>query len=895
MDRFERVLLKIQSNNLTAFEEVVRLLVKIADNIIKDPGNTKIRSLQKNNPTISKKILSVNGGLDCLKLMGFEENGSTLVLPLSVSTKQLKLVRDSISNVRDQPLQLANSGVQVSDIVVAPDATNDSSSECTSSSASDYDEKESTSKGAIPKVIAQVDSLQPSGTISRSTIVPHDVPKVSLPPVTHMFNNPFLRELELSFHIALSYADKELQKRALAIIPKVELELAAQKRLRNLQEQVKKGNLEDPNISMQDLILLELLSWFKHDFFKWVDNPACEFCNGKTTYSHMNNDPKLMVHTQRIEMHKCINCQLVTPFPRYNDVNILLITRMGRCGEWANTFTLLCCAMGWDARLVVDQGDHVWTEVFSTAQRRWIHCDPCENACDTPLIYENGWGKQLSYVIAYSSEEIQDVTWRYSSRHKLVLSRRNKCTEKELVDALLKLRLDRQKHFSPSRKEYLVKRILNELIELMTEKKPKETDTQGRVSGSEGWRLARGEIQVASLHSWTLKKRDTEAGSVTVRYCTALDRYEYVGANGLVESIAGWQNGVYNANEIFRKEEKDWNMVYLSRTERAAIGSLCWKFEMENSKQVINTVDVTFHHKIYENGEVNISVVNDTNIVNMPQNTEHFRTSTLAGSKSITIMAHLSGGKGDVAWQHSQLFRQATSTEELVYELVIRGISELDTVDAMRKTLRSLLRLEREGQSLDYPAYPFKVAEDIKELNDKVSEMQALLQDFDGSNQNTYKKLLSKYAYALGRANRVVPDNESDKLQKSKVWVAILNFKSDLDKKVRSYEKSLSNKTKGVLDLDMLNISTSSDSDSSVVDEPLGKPNFESTRVHVPVTPKPIPVSQWNLKFSDHESESELSENENDCDIELSEENDNQKTEKLAYYYGRQKQNPSKW
>ncbi|KAK4877550.1 hypothetical protein RN001_010056 [Aquatica leii] len=190
------------------------------------------------------------------------------------------------------------------------------------------------------------------------------------------------------------------------------------------------------------------------------------------------------------------------------------------------------------------------------------------------------------------------------------------------------------------------------------------------------------------------------------------------------------------------------------------------------------------------------------------------------------------------------------SAEELVYELVIRGISELDTVDAMRKTLRSLLRLEREGQSLDYPAYPFKVAEDIKELNDKVSEMQALLQDFDGSNQNTYKKLLSKYAYALGRANRVLPDNESDKLQKSKVLVAILNFKSDLDKKVRSYEKSLSNKTKGVLDLDMLNISTSSDSDSSVVDEPLGKPNFESTRVHVPVTPKPIPVSHWNLKFS---------------------------------------------
>lgn len=63
-------------------------------------------------------------------------------------------------------------------------------------------------------------------------------------------------------------------------------------------------------------------------------------------------------------MHKCLTCDNYTPFPRYNDVNILLITRKGRCGEWANTFTLFSCAMGWDARFVVDKSDHVWTEVI---------------------------------------------------------------------------------------------------------------------------------------------------------------------------------------------------------------------------------------------------------------------------------------------------------------------------------------------------------------------------------------------------------------------------------------------------------------------------------------------------------------------------------------------------
>jgi peptide-N4-(N-acetyl-beta-glucosaminyl)asparagine amidase len=50
--------------------------------------------------------------------------------------------------------------------------------------------------------------------------------------------------------------------------------------------------------------------------------------------------------------------------------------------------------------------------------------DSCENAYDTPLMYEGGWGKKLNYVIAVSKDEWVDVTPRYTLNKMMTRMRR---------------------------------------------------------------------------------------------------------------------------------------------------------------------------------------------------------------------------------------------------------------------------------------------------------------------------------------------------------------------------------------------------------------------------------------------------------------------------------------
>nr|GEU32220.1 peptide-N(4)-(N-acetyl-beta-glucosaminyl) asparagine amidase isoform X1 [Tanacetum cinerariifolium] len=161
-------------------------------------------------------------------------------------------------------------------------------------------------------------------------------------------NDQFQHRLGPYVNQILMYEDPHRQEAARRTLHVEKLEEKA------LVALAKDGNFNPSKSELDHAFLLQLLFWFKQTF-KWVNSPSCEGCGNETSNRGMGvaNSSETAYGASRVELYGCNVCSRTTRFPRYNDPLKLLETKKGRCGEWANCFSLYCRSFGYETRLVV--------------------------------------------------------------------------------------------------------------------------------------------------------------------------------------------------------------------------------------------------------------------------------------------------------------------------------------------------------------------------------------------------------------------------------------------------------------------------------------------------------------------------------------------------------------
>jgi len=137
----------------------------------------------------------------------------------------------------------------------------------------------------------------------------------------------------------------------------------------------------------------------------------------------------------------------------------------------------------------------------------------------------------------------------------------------------------------------------------------------------------------------------------------------------ILEEKSGWLEGM-NAAEggIFRKVENDWKMVYLARSPQAKRGRVKWTFKLANSESYLETFALEVKSEVFQGAKVSCEIEatfdNDKTIVIALPNCNNFYTEEVREAVRLNVIVTLSGGHGQEAWQHAQLFRQRLDNTE---------------------------------------------------------------------------------------------------------------------------------------------------------------------------------------------------------------------------------------
>lgn len=244
---------RLERNATSSYIKAVTIYLKLLTNIIENPKEEKFRRFKKSNQRISKELLNIDGMQELVTDSGFVLEGDEFVLlrgGLGVVAK-LKSYRDFFQ----KRLDLVNNPSALS-----------------TSAAIKVPSKGAIQKNAVSSVPATIKILADKPFHER----------IRFPPALQSTNN-FLRQLEQISDSVMQYEDSLLQQSALKLIPMERLKANALEKLRKLQKLIQSKVIAEDEPPLDDLILEELATWFKNDFFKWVNAMPCRVCKNEST------------------------------------------------------------------------------------------------------------------------------------------------------------------------------------------------------------------------------------------------------------------------------------------------------------------------------------------------------------------------------------------------------------------------------------------------------------------------------------------------------------------------------------------------------------------------------------------------------------------------------------
>lgn len=128
--------------------------------------------------------------------------------------------------------------------------------------------------------------------------------------------------------------------------------------------------------------------------------------------------------------------------------------------------------------------------------------------------------------------------------------------------------------------------------------------------------------------------------------------------------------------------------------------------------------------------------------------------------------------------------------DELTYELAIRGIAA-GNCEEMRHRLAMAFQMEKTGESIAYPTYPYTFDEDGKAVDDKVKELIVEVGTLSGGRKSgPVVRCQTKLSHVLNRIDHMDPGTDADKQKKKSEWLAMtLTLLKKLDDQVNKFEE----------------------------------------------------------------------------------------------------------